>query len=292
MENLNRSSFAFLVALLIHTILILLFWILGTFSNEIKTSKKEPEKKLKISLKELPLKYKKSGLTKTKTSTNKPLPKGSQLNKLIKKPLIKVPKKQKIKTKLNKKRVQKVSKKSPKKIVSKVQKPLIPLDKPKVEKVIPKKEETQSDPMSWLSEDRSQEEKKKVIKQKSTSIGGTKNHREMKKLYGSKWGELTTGQQRYMIDNLEVMRRITQKVLNRVARVSLPRNINVNRTNIIEFYLHPNGDMTNFRFLKKSGYFELDNITKETIEYSYAKYPRPKEKILIRYNVYYNLARY
>ncbi len=88
------------------------------------------------------------------------------------------------------------------------------------------------------------------------------------------------------------MRRITQQVLSRVARVNLPRDMNVNRTNVIEFYLHPNGDMTDFKFLKKSGYYVLDDTTKETIEYAYSRYPRPNEKTLIRYNVFYNLARY
>jgi len=88
------------------------------------------------------------------------------------------------------------------------------------------------------------------------------------------------------------MRRITQQVLNRVARVNIPRDLNVNRSNVIEFYLHPNGDMSGFRFISKSGYYILDDTTKETIEYAYSRYPRPKETTLIRYNVYYNLARY
>ena len=88
------------------------------------------------------------------------------------------------------------------------------------------------------------------------------------------------------------MRRITQEVLTRVAQVNLPRNLNVNKNNVIEFYLHPNGDMTDFRFLSSSGYFILDDTTKETIEYSYSRYPRPTEKTLVRYNVYYHLARY
>ena len=88
------------------------------------------------------------------------------------------------------------------------------------------------------------------------------------------------------------MRRITQQVLNRVASVNLRRDININATNVIEFYLHPNGDMSDFRFLKKSGYYVLDDTTQETIEYAYSKYPRPKEKTLIRYNVFYNLASY
>jgi TonB family protein len=88
------------------------------------------------------------------------------------------------------------------------------------------------------------------------------------------------------------MRRITQRTLTRVASVNLKRNLNVNVTNVIEFKLHPNGDMSDFRFLKNSGYYVLDNTTKETIEYAYSRYPRPKEIILVRYNVFYNLARY
>jgi len=88
------------------------------------------------------------------------------------------------------------------------------------------------------------------------------------------------------------MRRITQEVLTRVARVNLNNDLNVNRTNVIEFKLHPNGDMSDFRFLKKSGYYVLDDTTKETIGYAYSRYPRPKETILIRYNVFYNLAKY
>ena len=88
------------------------------------------------------------------------------------------------------------------------------------------------------------------------------------------------------------MRRITQEVLNRVAQVNLTADINVNKTNVVEFYLHPNGDMTDFKFLKNSGYYILDQTTKETIEFAYSRYPRPNEKILVRYNVFYNLARY
>ncbi|MCW9067188.1 MAG: energy transducer TonB, partial [Sulfurimonas sp.] len=115
---------------------------------------------------------------------------------------------------------------------------------------------------------------------------------DIKELYGDEFGKLTPGQQQYILDNREIMRRITQQILTRVARVNLSKDLNVNRTNVIEFYLHPNGDMTDFKFIKTSGYFVLDDTTKETIEYAYSRYPRPQEKILIRYNVFYNLARY
>jgi hypothetical protein len=143
--------------------------------------------------------------------------------------------------------------------------------------------------MAWLYEDKSAEEpeKKKKVTTNNSNIS-----QNIKELYGEKFGKLSPGQQKYILDNQEIMRRITQQVLNRVARVNLPHDLNINRTNVVEFKLHPNGDMSDFKFLSKSGYYVLDDTTKETIEYAYSRYPRPTETTLIRYNVYYNLARY
>jgi len=295
---LNRSTFALFVALLIHLLLILLFWILGTFAPDIKKTEKPKEHKIKISLKEMPKKAKKTGITKKKikkTPIAPPMPKGEQLKKLVKKAPIKFKPNKPVKTpKLNKPKPLKTKVKPKPKPKPKIEplpprKPYIPLIKKEKKKVIkkPKKDNTPA----WMLEDKSEVEKKKTTRVVSRfGSGGTT--REMKELYGEKWGELTPGQQQYMLDNQEIMRRITQEVLNRVARVNLDNDLNVNKTNVIEFYLHPNGDMTDFKFISKSGYFVLDNTTKETIEYAYSRYPRPKEKILIRYNVFYNLARY
>ena len=294
---MNRSTFALFVALLIHLLFILLFWLLGTFSPEIKKPKQE-EKKIKISLKEMPKKYKKSGLTKDKKVTPPeiapPMPKGKQLKKIIKKQPVKYePKKPVRKPKLNPpKKVKTEPKQKPKVEPLPPTKPYIPLlakkkdiNRTKELKKTPKSE----DPMAWLSEDRSKEEDKSRV---TKTTAGSNISNDVKELYGEEFGKLSVGQQKYILDNQEIMRRITQQVLTRVARVNLKSNLNVNRSNVIEFYLHPNGDMTDFKFLSKSGYYILDDITRETIEYAYSKYPRPSETTLIRYNVYYHLARY
>lgn len=284
---LNRSSFALLVALLIHLLFLLIFWILLTSSSAMIKPKPKKEERIKISLKDLPKKHKKSGLNKHKPKPQKiapPMPKGKQLKKIVK------PKKTHKKPTLNKPKKLSKPKKKPKPKVEPLppQKPFIPLVEKKtkdVNKTKPKK----VDPMAWMFEDKSKQEKK-VTKKSSASASSINNN--IKELYGEEFGKLTPGQQKYIIDNQEIMRRITQQVLTRVARVNLPRDLNVNRSNIVEFYLHPNGDMTDFKFLHKSGYYVLDDTTKETIEYAYSRYPRPKEKTLIRYNVYYNLAKY
>ena len=246
----------------------------------------------------MPIKHKKSGLTKKKIPQPEiapPMPKGSQLKKITPQKTVKYePKKPIKKPKLNKPR--KVQKK-PKPKIKKVEplppeKPYIPLltkkEKPKPqEKTSKEKEEKKA--LAWAFEDKSSQDD--ATKEKKAVNGGNISQ-NIRELYGDKFGKLTPGQQKYILDNQEIMRRITQQVLTRVASVNLSRDLNVNRTNVIEFYLHPNGDMTDFKFLKKSGYYVLDDTTKETIEYAYSRYPRPKEKTLIRYNVYYNLARY
>ena len=292
---MNRSSFAFFVALLIHILFLLLFWLLGTMAEDVKVKKAPKENRMKVSLKELPKRYKESGDTKKKpkpTLEAPPMPKGGQLKKIIKKPPIKYkPKKTPIKPKLNKppKSTKPKQKPQPKVEILPPKKPYIALKEAQkdINKTIKKKEE---DPLyAMLSQDKSNIEPEQ---QNKKTLNGSNVGQNIKELYGDEFGKLTPGQQKYIIDNQEIMRRITQQVLNRVARVNLPRDLNVNRTNIIEFYLYPNGDMSDFRFIKKSGYYILDDITKETIEYAYSRYPRPTEKTLIRYNVFYNLARY
>lgn len=289
---MNRSTFALFVALLIHLLILLLFWILGSMNVDIKKPIKK-ENKIKISLKDMPKKFKNSGTSKNKVKQDPriapPMPKGKQLKQLSKKaPLKYKPKQTPITPKLNKpKSTETKIKPKPKIEPMPPQKPFIPLLSEN--NTTKKKKKEKNSLYSMLAEDKFSQERKQT---KKTTFSGSKINSDVKELYGEEFGKLSEGQQKYILDNQEIMRRITQQVLTRVARVNLPRDLSVNRSNVIEFYLHPNGDMTDFKFLEKSGYYVLDDTTKETIEYAYSRYPRPTEKTLIRYNVYYNLARY
>lgn len=301
---MSRSHFALFVALLVHTLLLLLFWILGTFASEIKTYEKKEQKKIKVSLKEMPPKHKDSGEKKIIEKNPPPLapsmPKGSQLKEVEqipkKRELIEFkPKKEQSSKKIS---ADKTKKEPVQSAESRKTEPIppvktyIPLDIPALAPKIPvpaAPKERKKESLEWLYEDRTDKDEKD---QKRLQTGSSIGNQNLKELYGDEFGELTPGQQKYLLDNQEIMRRITQEVLNRVAQVNLSRELDVNRMNIVEFYLHPNGDISDFRFIKKSGYYILDDTTKETIEYAYSKYPRPQEKILVRYNVFYNLARY
>lgn len=284
---MNRSYFALFVAVLIHLLLLLLYLRIEDYKPENK--KNVQEKKIKIHLRTLP---KKKEIQKTlapiqeeiKAIEEMPvMPKGSQLTKIIqKKSLIYKPKSKVKKTKLNPKPM--IKKRTPKikRIPLPPKKTHIPLIKRKKEK----KQESSS--MDWLLEDKSDAI---IEEEKTLNHLGMSSGKNIQELYGDEFGKLTPGQQEYILNNQEIMKRITQGVLNRQARVSNINKINVNRSNVIEFYLHPDGSMSDFKFLNKSGYFILDEITRVTIEYAYAKYPRPSEKTLIRYNVFYNLLR-
>lgn len=295
----KRLEISLIIALLIHILFAMpIIELYNYYSGNTHHEAKHQERKIKISLKEMPVKHKKSGLTKKKIPQPKiapPMPKGSQLKKIVKpaKPIKYEPKKPLKKPKLNK--AKKVAKKRPPK--PKIEplppkKPYIPFLAEKKEtnttKEI-KKKLAKKNALAWLYEDVADKETKT---KKKTNTNSSSISQNIKELYGEEFGKLSPGQQQYILDNQEIMRRITQQVLIRVARVNIPRDLNVNRHNVIEFKLHPNGDMTDFKFLSKSGYYILDDTTKETIEYAYSRYPRPKETTLIRYNVFYNLARY
>ncbi len=305
---MNRKSFAFFVALLIHIVIFLILYIIAIQASKEVTKHPKKEKRVKIALKDFkiqkPKKHKTSGQIKQKPKPKPPLiappmPKGGQLKKIVQKPLPKYNPKQKKKTPHLNEPKSKIQEKKQEKPQNKVEKlppskntPFIPYEEKKTkEQNLTKKESKKSEnPLySLLSEDHSSEEQQQKKKTPTASSGVMQN---IKELYGEEFGKLSPGQQQYILDNQEIMRRITQQVLNRVARVNIPRDLSVNTYNVIEFKLHPDGSMTDFRFIKKSGVYILDETTKETIEYAYSKYPHPKETTLIRYNVFYNLARY
>ncbi len=293
---MNRSYFSLFVAILVHILLMLLFWLLGTMTPDIKKVEKPKENKIKLSLKEIEKKVQKDndGMKKSVDKTPdiaQPMPKGKQLKEITKpqkkEPIIYDEKKisqTKSTPQLNKS--QSTPKETPKPKIEPLPstKPYIPIVQQEDEK-----KEQSNDPLAWMHEDKSAQEskEKKTKKTSGSSVGNS----DLKELYGDEFSKFTEGQQKYLIDNQEIMRRITQEVLNRVAQVNLRHDMNVNRVNIVEFHLHPNGDMSDFRFLQNSGYHILDSTTQETIEFAYSRYPRPTEMIVIRYNVFYNLAR-
>jgi outer membrane biosynthesis protein TonB len=247
--------------------------------HQVEEKSKEEPQRIKVSLKERP-KAKSDALVKNDLPPAKalPLPKGEQLKKIIKKPFIQ-PKKPP-EPSLKKKPEQ-----QPKKEPIAPNKPYLK-SKPAAKPV--EKKENSSDLYALLSKP-SEFKTKEAVKHDNTQ---SSINQDIQELYGDTFAQLSAGEQKYILDNQEIMRRITQQVLNRVGSVNLRGDLRVNASNIIEFYLHPNGDISDIHLIQKSSYFILDHTTEETIEYAYSKYPRPDQKTLIRYKVGYYLRGY
>jgi protein TonB len=274
------SLYAFIIAILVHFTIVLLLILLDQFKpvppppEEISEPKEE---RFRLSMKERPT-LKKESLVKNeipKVTPNRSIPRGEQMIKDAQ-PL---PKPQKSQPSPEVKPASPEPIPEPRKAFERhVAKPVAEIER----KPLTKKEFSLHDTLSKV--DPSVEER--------ATRSSTKLSDSIQRLYGDKFNELSEGEQQYILDNQEVMRRITQGVLDRYGRSRIPDSIRTNDANMIEFYLHPNGSISDIRFLKNSQLSILDDTTKEVIELAYAKYPRPQQKTLIRYRVWYNLTGY
>jgi len=116
----------------------------------------------------------------------------------------------------------------------------------------------------------------------------------IQKLYGKDFNNFSTVQQKFIVDHLDSIHRITQ---NRLTQRGYPSGAIAARTgqegtNIVSFNLHPNGDISNLYLKRKVGYRALDNNTLETIRSAYKDYPYPKEVTKIIFYVEYSIFGY
>lgn len=135
-------------------------------------------------------------------------------------------------------------------------------------------------------------EKKKTNVNKNKVFTSVKRKNIVKNTYKDILGRLSPSERKYTLDNQELMHRIIQQTLNRVSRVNIPRDLHVNSSNIAEFYLYPNGDISEIKLITKSEYLIFNKITKDTIAYAYEKFPRPDQKTLMRFKFDYSLLGY
>ncbi len=290
---MSRSTAAFFIALMFHLLIILIFLLLGLYMPVVEKKEPQKEHRIKVSLQERPEVTKDAAVkNKMRPTEEKLMPKGKQLKEITEKPF---------------KKYQPKPPRTPRPPVTKIEPKKPEPAKPKSEPLPPEKPyiPVLKEPVAKADENRTKEHDKLYsLLSKPTELSPQQeqtkasNKRESKLLsnikdaYGETFGELSPGEQKYILDNQEIMRRITQQVLNRVGRVNIPNDLRVNSSNIVEFYLFPNGDISEIKFVEKSDFYILDDTTKETIEYAYSKYPRPQQKTLIRYKVGYYLRGY
>lgn len=105
-------------------------------------------------------------------------------------------------------------------------------------------------------------------------------------LYGQSYDNLSKKERIFIKNHLSDIGRITQRYLKYPA---IAGRLGVSGLNRVEFFLYPNGDISEIRLLRGSSYSILDENTIQTIRHAYKDYPHPDEKTRIRIEVRYIL---
>ena len=125
---------------------------------------------------------------------------------------------------------------------------------------------------------------------KRSSGAGSYGERMIKQLYGSEFNTYSPTQKKFIRNNLSTIHRITQSTLSRNGYPDIAVRTKQQGTNIVSFYLHPNGDITGLRLKKSLGYEALDKNTLKVIRLAYKDYPLPNKKtrliFYVRYSIY------
>jgi len=294
--------------LLLH---LLILWLFTAKFDELKfLPPKKQEKKISLNLKQI--------VTPPPAPKSKPMPKPVVTPPLVKpiiKPIVEkkvepVPEVEEVKrtilderkktfaTKSTKENnVTKVVKKPVKKVVKKEVKQK-PKKKVVKKKVVKKKQLAKSKPVKRRVK-RSKDPLANMLMSSGTSLNprparrsssaGAYGERMIKKLYGSEFNTFSPTQKKYIRNNLSTIHQITQRTLSRNGYPTVAIQTRQQGTNVVSFYLHPNGDITGLRLKKRIGYEALDSNTLKVIRLAYKDYPLPNQKTKITFYVQYSM---
>ena len=107
---------------------------------------------------------------------------------------------------------------------------------------------------------------------------------DIKELYGDEFFTLSEQEQEFVEDNLRQIGQITQRYLK---YPQIAGELGEEGINALEFYLHPNGDISALKLIHSTGYTILDKNSLATIKIAYKDYPCPKSTTKIRIKVHY-----
>lgn len=106
-------------------------------------------------------------------------------------------------------------------------------------------------------------------------------------LYGDELGDYGLAEIDFLVNNLRDIGRITQYHINRRGYPREAAILGQSGKNVIEFYLHPNGDISDMRVVASSNSIILDNDMQTNIKVAFREYPRPTTKVKIRFFMTY-----
>ncbi len=123
---------------------------------------------------------------------------------------------------------------------------------------------------------------------RSSSSGGYAQ-RMINQLYGKEFDTYNPTQKKFIKNNLGTIHRITQRTLTQHGYPQVAIRTQQQGTNIVSFYLHPNGDITGLKLKRHIGYEALDQNTLDVIRIAYKDYPLPNKKTKIMFHVTYSM---
>lgn len=106
-------------------------------------------------------------------------------------------------------------------------------------------------------------------------------------LYGDEVRSLSKEDKAYLDENYRKIYTITQRNLRYPQEAG---RLGLQGVNRVEFFLQPNGDITDLRITSSSGYEMFDKNSLRTIEISYKDYPRPKKPLKIIFYIHYKIS--
>jgi protein TonB len=144
------------------------------------------------------------------------------------------------------------------------------------------------------SSDEMRESEPVVIQPKSGLVGflkakpliaqkPTKSHNSLDLYLPHEFESLSDEQRVFIFNNLNLIGAITSLHL-RYPEFGRMYNI-PSQYNAVEFYLHPDGSITNLHLIAHSPYSAFDKASITAVEEAFKDYPRPSESTLIRINV-------
>lgn len=103
--------------------------------------------------------------------------------------------------------------------------------------------------------------------------------------YGEEFFNLSAGEQHYIVDNLQRIRKINEIVGTRLLR-ERPDDVDPHDSNVVEFTLRPDGTISDLHLEKNRIGTPLDELTLQTINLAHPKYPKPDQPTKVRIRVY------
>jgi TonB family protein len=125
--------------------------------------------------------------------------------------------------------------------------------------------------------------------QNRPASSGSNVAKMINQLYGREFDGYSPTQKKFIKHNLGIIHRITQQTLWRNGYPETAKRTRQQGTNVVSFYLHPNGDISGLKLKKHIGYTSLDQNTLEVIRIAYKDYPLPNQKTKIVFYVQYSI---